>query len=256
MIKKIIVIISVFLMLIMGSSIIASAEVVDWPINKVIDKRHGYTDEEVELVYYMKYCYQSYELELDTVIHFSTRATDLCKYPVPGKDGVFISVEIPDFISPETIPENPVFHGHSLSMYYDEFIYPYNIIDKKLVEAFGTEGFLLYQLEDEYKNNTANFDVFYKTKIDIGKKTINIYLDKEITPEQAKILLQDDTLDSIYVYIIIIASILIVVTGISILIAIYKRKEKRRKEEERERRRLEKRRRHKKHRKHKKHKRK
>jgi hypothetical protein len=230
-------------------SVSAQAELVDWPLNKTLDIRCGYTDEEIALSNYMSYCFNSYETE-DTSIYFSTRETELCKYPVPGRENVYMSIEIKDFVQPTTKPSTMPFFGHSLSIFHDKFVYPYCEIDRKLIEVFGTDITLRYVLEDQL-NDVYDPEAFYKTKIDIGKKTITLYVDMELTDEQSKLLLKDSTLDTIYVYIIIVAATIIVVTGIVILIIIYTKKEKARKEAEREKRRLEKRRRKKKHKKHK-----
>lgn len=147
----------------------------------------------------------------ETYIKFNTIETDVCKYAISVDiDGINTTV----YISKKPSTGNPIpgdfnekaevefnlIKNLTTAVLYDEernnpFVeaqYPYNQINERIVSAFGEEGISIrYFLAEDINYVKANLKknnmdeelfidtYFYKTSVDIGVKSITVYLTKE-----------------------------------------------------------------------------
>ena len=231
MIKKILVFISVLICFTMFMVISASAEIIDLSVLNAKDTRSAAVQENPELCEYMYSKYSSYLELYDPLtnqviyneIYFSTQQTELCKNPVPGKDGVFISnFQFESYWVPKVI-EEPITKGWAVSKNYQSFVEPHYGINKRLIEVFGNETSIQYLLEEEYSFQHQKEDVFKKYQIDIGKEVVTVYLDTSLSSEQQNVLKTDDVMNTSTIY-IMLAIVIIAVIGCATFFVLTKAK--------------------------------
>lgn len=231
MIKKTLVFISILICLVTLLVIPASAEIIDLSVLNANDSRSAAVQEDPELCEYM---YSKYSLYLELYdpltnqiiyneIYFSTKQTELCKNPVPGKDGVFMSdYQFETYWVPKVI-DNTETNGWTISKNYQSFVEPHYGINKRLIEVFGNDTQIQYLLEEEYGFQHQKEDVFKKYQIDIGKEVVTVYLDTSLTSEQENVLKTDDIMNTSTVY-IMLAIVIIAVIGCATFFILMKAK--------------------------------
>lgn len=226
MFKKLLVFISILILMISLTNIFAHAEIINFAVDKANDNRYTYVQEYPELCDYM---YRQYITSVNvfnpetgkydyTPLFFSTKQTSLCIYPVPGRDGVYISKMI---ANPEFKPSNTIVstnHGHTISNDYNIMVSPHKELNEKFVSIFGSDSKIKYLLDDEYGYAQQKDGTFYKAKVDIGPKVLTIYFSNPLSIDHKEALIADDTMNMSTVYIMLIAIIILICIVVAVFV--------------------------------------
>ena len=226
MFKKLLVFISILMLMVPLTSMLAHAEIINFAVDKANDDRYTYVQEYPELCYYM---YRKYITSVTvfnpetgeydyTPLFFSTKQTSLCIYPVPGRDGVYISKMI---ANPEFKPSNTIDstnHGHTISIDYNIMVSPHKELNEKLVSVFGSTSNIKYLLDDEYGYAQQKDGTFYKAKVDIGPKVLTVYFSDQLSIDQTEALMADDTMNVSTIYIMLIAIVILICIVVAVFI--------------------------------------
>lgn len=232
MLKKLLVFTSIVVLMLTLMSVLASAEILNFSIDKANDTRYSYVQEYPELCNYMYCTYikstKTYNPEtgeyVNSPIYFSTKQTSLCVYPVPGKDGVYMSKMISNpAVEQSSTLSNAM--GHATSLDYAQMIESHSGVNKKLIEVFGENSTIRYLLDDEYSFSHQKDGFWTKARIDIGSKTVTVYLNMQPSKEQSDALMHDDTMNMSTVYILGILIVVVVVVIIAVFVYMKMKKE-------------------------------
>ena len=226
MFKKLLVFISILMLMVPLTSMLARAEIIDFAVDKANDDRYTYVQEYPELCDYM---YRQY-IKSVTVFNpetgnydykplfFSTKQTSLCIYPVPGKEGVYISQMIynPEFQQSDTVDSSN--HGHKIAIDYNIMVSPHKELNEKFASVFGSTSNIKYLLDDEYGYAQQKDGNFYKAKVDIGPKVLTVYFNNQLSIEQTEDLMADDTMNMSTVYTMLITIVILVCIVVAVFV--------------------------------------
>ncbi len=232
MFKKILVFISIVILMTTMTSFFANADIINFAVENANDKRYSYVQEYPDLCSYMYTKYISAVNVYDPAtggytyvpLYFATKETSLCKYPVPGKDGVYMSRVVAE-TNYTYNDEEKLFNGYKISTTYNDLLEPHNDLNKKLVQVLGVDSNVKYLLENDYTYAHENSGLFYKARVDIGTKTITVYFNQKLTNEQLSILRSDNIMNTSTIYIMCGTGVVIIV-GLIFAIVYIKMKKK------------------------------
>ncbi len=188
--KKCFIFTITFIVCLLLLSISANAEIVDWPVSKYMDRRHGYTVDEV--LDWQDMRKRFHDTVIEEELYFSTKETELCKYMVPDRDGLWMSREVePNSSGLITPGPSEINWGFVVSTeHHQEFAYPYKQIEEKLLQAYPDEEKIIYVIDENF--HIIEFDptdIAYKTYINIDGEYFTIHI--SVKPNAALTTLSD-----------------------------------------------------------------